>query len=531
MNMKKQSMGFTLMAALLVSSVGLFGNANAAPGGIPGPPDDGGGGAPPQDFGDLIILYRNTSGVPYLNPAVDGCQQPLPSDACLLALPDDCTLVDGTPSGVDVLPVDPATCAVTAACATCTEEVDFGRVNVSRAPASVFEQQLADVVVNLATSDCVVSLDPAGRMVTSAGTIDSPLQNLAIYRQLMLTGTIGVSLPQSATVLDTAARGLGVASDKTGEVNVDLVAYLNQIMGLSDPATDTYLDKICININQEVQGTVQLVEECFLDYGDYGYIREDNFLALPAPPYIPGTPGTPVDGWFEYLAVTDPLATPADARFQILQGSILDAVFCVDADGLPVLPVDGVCVNPPNAIGDGFLGGNIGGFSQAADDTRAVINFMHDWAIPDADVYATAVPCEALSGITYDVSISDVTGLQVPKNYVNGGEREFTVTVANAGPDPASGTVTVTADLPGVEPGTGELGSWDYGFTELAAGGTDSNVQLFTITTDSDTIEWRAVVEAPYDVIESNNTVTATSTVKASGGGGGGNGGQGGNPN
>ncbi len=73
-----------------------------------------------------------------------------------------------------------------------------------------------------------------------ASTIDSPLQNLAIYRQLMLTGTIGAPLPEGAGTLDTAARGLGAASDKTGEVNVDLVAYLNQIMGLSDPAHVDY---------------------------------------------------------------------------------------------------------------------------------------------------------------------------------------------------------------------------------------------------------------------------------------------------
>ena len=165
---------------------------------------------------------------------------------------------------------------------------------------------------------------------------------------------------------------------------------------------------------------------------------------------------------------------------------------------------------------------NIGGFAQASDDTRAVINFMHDWAIPDADVFATAVPCEPLSDITYDVSLSEESGLQVPKNYVNGGEREFTVTPANAGPDAASGTVTVTASANGAD-----VEEWVFTFNDLAAGASESFVQLFTITTTSDTIDWHAVVEAEFDVIESNNTADATSTVKASGGGGGG----GGNPN
>jgi len=484
----------TAFAAILIGSIGFIGSANAAKGGIPGPPDGGGGGEPPQDFGDLIILLRDANGVPILDANL--CQQPI-------AFPSDtCTLTDAT------VPVDPDTCAVEAEFAGCTQEVDFGRVNVSRAPASVFEQQLADVVVNLATSDCVVSLDPAGRMVTSAGTIDSPLQNLAIYRQLMLTGSIGVSLPQDATVLDTAARGLGVSSDKTGEVNVDLVAYLNQIMGLSDPATTTILDKICIDVREEVQGTVQLVQKCYLDYGAYGYIRDANFVALPAPPYIPDT--GPVAGWFEYLAFVP--GTELDPRFQILEGPITTAVFADEP----------------------FSDVNIGGFAQASDDTRAVINFMHDWAIPDADVFATAVPCEALDEILYDLAISEESGLQVPKNYVDGGEREFFVNVANNGPDTANGTVTVVATANGesIDCGVADC-TWTLPpIVGLLEGQTASFTQLFTITTTSDTINWTATVVADppgTDPVLGNNVQTATSSVRASGGGGGGNGG--GNPN
>ena len=49
-------------------AIAFIGNVNAAPGGVPGPPDDGGGGEPPQDFGDLIILHRDADGVPILTP-------------------------------------------------------------------------------------------------------------------------------------------------------------------------------------------------------------------------------------------------------------------------------------------------------------------------------------------------------------------------------------------------------------------------------------------------------------------------------
>ena len=64
-----------------------------------------------------------------------------------------------------------------------------------------------------------------------------------------------------------------------------------------------------------------------------------------------------------------------------------------------------------------------------------------------SDDFATPVPCLADPNlIAYDVSISDVSGLQVPARMVDGTEgREFFLTVANAGPYPATGTVTVTS--------------------------------------------------------------------------------------
>lgn len=490
------------VAAALAGLLAYSGIGLAAPGGIPGPPDDGGGNEPP-DFGDLIKLYRDPSGVPYLTD--DSCWQPLPSDTC----PVECVLVPGV-GGVappDVIPVDPNTCAVTAACAICTQEVDFGRINEARSPDEVFASQLEDVVVSLATADCR-TLDPAGRIVASnvddttldnlAKTVDSPLQNLAIYRELILTGTIGAPLPEGADILDTAARGLGAASDKAGEVDVDLVAYLNQIMGLSDPLTTTILDpKICIDRKQEVQGVVQLVQECFLDYGAYGYNRALNFSGeltvdgdgLPDPAYIPE--GAPEEGWFEYLALV-PASDPP--LFEIVQGPITTAVFADEP----------------------FSDGNIGGFAQASDDARSVISFMHENQVP-VD-FETPVPCTASGDIFYDLSISEQSGLQVPKNYVSGGEREFFVNVANLGPDTANGTVTVVATY------DGGPSDWELSFEDLLAGQTASFTVFFTITTTSDTINWTATVVAEppgTDPNSGNNSVDAVSSVRAAGGGGG----------
>jgi hypothetical protein len=489
--------------SLLLGSIGFIGSAYAAPrlcddGSHPPCQIDGGGGGgnAPPDFGDLIILYRDMNGVPYLT--ADDCWQPIPSETCTA----ECTLVAGFPAGQMVIPVDPETCAITAACAACSQEVDFGRINEARSSDAVFESQLEDAVVNLATADCM-TLDPAGRLVTSrvvdgtvlTNAIDSPLQNLAIYRQLILSGYLGAEtspLELPASALDTAARGFGAASDKAGEVNLDMVVYLNQIMGLADRATLTILEpKTCINMKEEVAGQVKLVEKCFLNYGAYTYNRAGNFSTLPDPAYIPAA--APVEGWFEYLAQLPGTEPPL---FQIMQGPVTTAVF-TDAAG--------------------YLNGNIGGFAQAADDTRAVIDFMHSNPVPGD--FATPVPCVASGDITYDVSISEVSGLQVPVRMVAGTEgREFTVTVNNesSSPDAASGTVTVTAeDANGFAiPGFPRI----FAFTDLLPGTNAYWTEGFSIDYKT-TVTWTATAEADFDVNPGNNSVTETTQVTGGGGG------------
>ena len=512
--MKIHSLIVTVMAVLLIFSGDVL--AERPPGAGNGGGGGGGGGGT-TDFGDLIMLYRDDYGVPIPSPEVqvedpetgelvDGglCWQPL---AFNLEDPNICSLdcqVDGKDlngnddPNVDVVLVNQYTCGVAAGCSGCTQEVDFGRVNEARSPDTVFESQLDDVIVNLSIADCL-TLDPAGRVVASqveddlvtSRAIDSPLQNLAIYRELILTGTLGAPLPLlTADYLTTAARALGAASDKTGEFNVDMLAYLNQIMGL-DGLPTTLDPKICETYREEVQGVIQLVEKCFLDYGAFAYNRDTNFGALPDPAYIPGS--GPVAGWFEYLAeVVPPTPTPT---FEIVQGPITTAVFADES----------------------FDDVNIDGFAQAADDARAVIDFMHSNPLPAG--YETPLYCADSGDIFYDLSISEQSGLQVPKNYVNGGEREFFVNVTNLGPDPAYGTVTVVATN-GVE-----LGSWQFTITDLLAGQTASFTQHFTITTTSNRINWSATVVADPPTADpnlGNNYVTASSTVRAAGGGGGG---------
>ncbi len=158
--------------------------------------------------------------------------------------------------------------------------------------------------------------------------------------------------------------GIGAASDKGGKVSVDMVVYLNQILGLTDETVTTFLPKKCIEVKEEVKGVVQMVRKCFLDYGptggNFAYDRGAHFGALPAPAYIPAA--APQEGWTEYLGVldSDPILQPT---FDRVQGPTLDAV--------------------PELLADpGWTGSNIGGFATAADDARAVINYLHSWPLP-----------------------------------------------------------------------------------------------------------------------------------------------------
>ena len=293
-----------------------------------------------------------------------------------------------------------------------------------------------------------------------------------------------------------------------------MVVYINENMGLTDRNVPTMLEKECIEVKQEVMGTVQMVEKCFLLYreggSDYNYNRGMTFgQTLPKPPYIPAN-GPPEEGWFEYLV----LLNENTLTFAIEQGPILDAV--------------------PEFKGNEEFEAleSIEGFAQAADDTRATIEFMHSWPVPGD--YATPVSCEVSGALFYDVSISDDSGLQVPVRMVADTEgREGIVTVANAGPAEAAGTVMVV----GIDTDGSSIGPFytldDEGipteetiFTEpedfvIPAGHSQSWTFFFSMDYATE-ITWTATAEAEDDVNLNNNEVNAVTVVKSGGGGGGG---------
>ncbi|QID16430.1 hypothetical protein G3580_01575 [Nitrogeniibacter mangrovi] len=119
-------------------------------------------------------------------------------------------------------------------------EVELGRLNVARSPGHVLDQALLEALKTLsATSslyanstlqDLLVALDAAPTRV------DSPLENLALYKDLLADGVI-TDAPEGITSNTEllAALFLASASDKTVPISEDTVTAINTILGVSLP--------------------------------------------------------------------------------------------------------------------------------------------------------------------------------------------------------------------------------------------------------------------------------------------------------
>lgn len=268
-------------------------------------PHSQGGGQPAgsgtkkgDEYGDLWIVLRDPiTGLPILD--VNGNVQPI------IKLPDGTTQVIQLTSEGDV-PEEYA---------TYLQEVDFGRLSVSRSPEKVILKSLTEVTDKI-TADSVLSLDPSGRLVIDGATVDSPLENLALYIAL-LTNSSALSaddkakleaLPGDLTTL--AASLLAGAADKTSTIGIDLVAYENIIAGVSTPTA-------------------------YYDYSTYDYDRAATY-------------NTPITYFVQ---------DPDTGVVTSVTSTVYEAVF--------------------NSVPYSATDGGITAFAQAADDALQVIEFVH----------------------------------------------------------------------------------------------------------------------------------------------------------
>lgn len=139
-------------------------------------------------------------------------------------------------------------------------DVELGRLSVVRAPAQVLDRQLQEALATLSPAfyNAVISIanaptTPAEKLAALIALVkqsftdptmvrvDSPLQNLALYKDVFVDGIIAASTGTiSATTYNSAllvmAVFIGSAADKTIPITQATVDAINKIMALTPAA-------------------------------------------------------------------------------------------------------------------------------------------------------------------------------------------------------------------------------------------------------------------------------------------------------
>jgi len=202
------------------------------------------------------------------------------------------------------------------------QTVEFSRLSVSRSSTKVIDKQLAEAEKTILEST-KITFDSSGRIAyTNAdgttATIDSPLENLALYQAILKNNGV-LTLPTatgSITLnLTNAASFLGAASDKSGSVSIDTVEYLNPVLG--------------------IDGTIKYTDgKSYYDFSSFSYNQATTYdQKIKVGTINPDNTVT----WTETTLANAVFKTPTTTNLT-----------------------------------------NADGFAQAADDSRAVILYLHD---------------------------------------------------------------------------------------------------------------------------------------------------------
>ncbi len=122
-------------------------------------------------------------------------------------------------------------------------DVELGRLNVARSPGHVLDRALSEVLKNTTTGtllidtnwysmkaeDAVIYLQTHPDLIR----VDSPLENLALFRELLTEGQTRLPGVSPASTTDLAAIFLGSASDKTIPISTDTVKAVDIILGIT----------------------------------------------------------------------------------------------------------------------------------------------------------------------------------------------------------------------------------------------------------------------------------------------------------
>ena len=119
-------------------------------------------------------------------------------------------------------------------------EIELGRLNVIRSPDRVLDRALAEVIATFEPAmeqyyemTAAEFADQAESNWDSIAIVDSPLQNLALLRELWTTKDTSLPGVEPVNIAELSAIFLGLASDKTVAITDDTVRALAIIMGVS----------------------------------------------------------------------------------------------------------------------------------------------------------------------------------------------------------------------------------------------------------------------------------------------------------
>ena len=449
-----------ILVVVLILSITMPAMAGNGPGGPGGGGGKGGGGKPtiPDTgtlYGDLYVILRDENGVPIFD--ANGCLQPISAvDGPKLEIYDstntvklfETTPIAGEPFSLafytDAAAELEVECELTPEMADWVMTVDFGRLNMGRAPAHVIAHGFDEAVnkMNVATE---IALDPAGRLVLtfedgSVKTIDAPKENLALYIEMMtdgdwitedttpivmgqpptdvgppegdgpsteprpvLNGTaiahleelgftnlgddqdadVAIPVPADDSLnndeLLLAASLLAAAADKTGSITLDKDVYINFIYGINQLGTLS---------DGEPDGS-----RTYFDFSDFTYGRSDIFSSRSSGGCGPGwiyvlQPEADTDNdpsTLHYITTCmdllgyDPDTAPTynAVRFTNMAEVYYNAY---GPDGSPLY--NSTDVNGADILMYGF-NSNVRGFTQAADDALQVLEYIHNYKVPE----------------------------------------------------------------------------------------------------------------------------------------------------
>jgi hypothetical protein len=385
-------------------------------------------------YGDLYVIERDGNGVPALKEkTISGVKY-----TCQLPIAADCTFLPLNFDKLDFNPELEDACAVQAEFTDGLQEVKFGRESVSRAPATVLDKSYGEALksINLATNGCgdssgrAIKLDPAGRIalclasetvpVTYAWkTIDAPLENLGLYRAAMTSGCLGpvtetkigeegVPITVTIELSDTAKTSLGysglghlVCGAITSVTREDMLSAAVFLAAGADKTSPVTLDEVInlnnyVGVNKWTYTTSKKVKTLTITYFQFkvtdGGLGSNKWFG-----YTNGVdacnPGNP-DNTVPLLAALNS-TTFVRRDVSVFGGppdgvNLADAAVTVCRNGSPLVDQDQARVvcdagadNPVYESGNIYGCGGANWFTQAAEDARKTIWYVHNWRLPE----------------------------------------------------------------------------------------------------------------------------------------------------